>query len=40
MRSYSSFLLKDEFLMTLMQLRLGFLIPELSEHFGIYLVAI
>ena len=40
MRSFSSLLLKDEFLMTLMQLRLDFPFPELSEDFGIYLLAI
>ena len=31
-------LTKDEFLMTLMKLRLDFLFTDLSQHFGIYLV--
>ena len=36
---YTKLRSKDEFLMTLTKLRLGFLFTNLSQHFRIYLVA-
>ena len=38
-RYIQSFDQKIEFLMNLMELRLGFLVADLSQRFGIYLVA-
>ena len=34
------FLIKNEFLMTLMNLTLGFFVTDLSQHFGIHLLTV